>query len=34
LLFSPAQIAEFERRSVELNHQGLGDQAAFYLRKH
>jgi SAM-dependent methyltransferase len=33
VLFTPEQIAEFERRSVELNHQGLGDQAAFYLRK-
>jgi hypothetical protein len=33
VLFTPAQIAEFEQRSVELNRQGLGDQAAFYLRK-
>ena len=32
-LFSTAQIAEFERRSVELNAQQQGDQAAFYLRR-
>jgi SAM-dependent methyltransferase len=32
-LFSAAQIAEFERRSVVLNAQQQGDQAAFYLRR-
>lgn len=31
--FTAAQIAEFERRSVELNRQQQGDQAAFYLRR-
>lgn len=32
-LFSPDQIADFTRRSVELNEAQRGDQAAFYLRK-
>jgi hypothetical protein len=32
-LFSPAQIAGFERRSEALNRRNLGDQAAFYLRR-
>ena len=32
-LFSAAQIADFERRSAELNAAQQGDQAAFYLRK-
>lgn len=32
-LFSAAQIAEFERRSAELNARQQGDQACFYLRK-
>jgi len=32
-LFSAAQIAEFERRSAELNAAQQGDQAAFCLRK-
>lgn len=32
-LFSPAQIADWARRAVELNRQGQGDQAAFLLRK-
>ncbi len=32
-LFSAAEIAEFGRRAQALNVQGLGDQAAFYLRR-
>jgi 2-polyprenyl-3-methyl-5-hydroxy-6-metoxy-1,4-benzoquinol methylase len=32
-MFSLEQIAEFERRSRELNDAGLGDQAAFFLRR-
>ena len=32
-LFSVAQIAEFTRRSLQLNRDQQGDQAAFYLRK-
>jgi SAM-dependent methyltransferase len=32
-LFSPAQIADFNRRARELNAAADGDQAIFYLRK-
>ncbi|MDV7391417.1 class I SAM-dependent methyltransferase, partial [Arthrospira platensis SPKY1] len=32
-IFNPGQIAEFARRSRELNQQGKEDQACFYLRK-
>lgn len=32
-LFTPGRIAEFEAQAAELNRQGKGDQAAFYLRK-
>jgi len=32
-LFSKAQIEEFKTRSHELNENGLGDQARFYLHK-
>lgn len=32
-LFSATEIADFARRARALNVQGLGDQAAFYLRK-
>ena len=32
-IFTPEQIAEFHRQAEELNQQGRGDQAAFYLRK-
>lgn len=31
-VFSAAEIQEFERKADTLNTQGLGDQAAFYLR--
>ena len=31
-LFTPAEIADFERRSVELNRQAAGDSAGFVLR--
>ncbi len=30
-LFGPGQLAEFERRAVELNARGAGDQAAFFF---
>jgi SAM-dependent methyltransferase len=33
LHFSRAQVAEFEKRSEELDRQGRGDQAAFYFEK-
>ncbi|HEX6924114.1 MAG TPA: class I SAM-dependent methyltransferase [Longimicrobiaceae bacterium] len=32
-LFTREQIREFERRAGDLNAEGRGDQAAFYLRK-
>lgn len=32
-IFAKEQIAGFEKRAVELNCAGLGDQAAFYLTK-
>lgn len=32
-IFSREQIADFERRSRELNEAGLGDQAVFFLRR-
>lgn len=32
-MFKAADIAEFERRAVELNRRGQGDQAIFYLRR-
>jgi SAM-dependent methyltransferase len=32
-LFSKKDIASFKRRAADLNGQGLGDMAAFYLRK-
>lgn len=31
-LFTPAELRAFERRAVELNARGDGDQACFYLR--
>lgn len=32
-VFSASEIEEFERKAAGLNAQGLGDQAAFYLRR-
>jgi len=32
-LFSRRQWREFEKRSAELNEQGLGDAACFILRR-
>ena len=32
-IFTPARIREFEARAAELNEQGDGDSAAFYLRR-
>ena len=32
-LFSPQEIAKFEKRAIELNAKKLGDQATFFLRK-
>jgi SAM-dependent methyltransferase len=32
-LFSKAEISRFRKKAQELNGRGLGDQAAFYLRK-
>jgi predicted SAM-dependent methyltransferase len=32
-IFTPEQIATFHHQAEELNQQGRGDQAAFYLRK-
>ena len=32
-VFTPVQIAEYEQRAAELNLQGEGDQACFYLVK-
>jgi hypothetical protein len=31
-IFSPKQIADFERRARELNEAGQGDQAGFFLQ--
>lgn len=32
-VFSRREMREFERRAIELNREGLGDSAAFYLRR-
>ncbi len=32
-LFTSAELARFDKQSVELNRKGDGDQAAFYLRR-
>lgn len=31
-IFTPEHIADFGRQAIDLNRQGLGDQATFYLR--